>query len=237
MHADPGSRSVLNRHGLILFPDETLEHRIARAICAAECLPRKEFHEAWQMARRVRRRMRGGRIFDLAAGHGVLGAILLLLDDTSPEVICVDRRRPASQARVLAALEDRWPRIAGRVRFVEGELPRSADDPLPDGMPRPAPGDLIVSAHGCGALTDRVLDLALACGSRVAVLPCCHDTRTCAVPTFAPWMAVDLAIDAARVARLEAAGQQVRVQSIPAAITPKNRLILAEPAPRNVSAV
>lgn len=221
---NPGSRSVLNRHGLALFPDDTLEHRVARAICAAECLPRKELNEAWQVARRARRRMRGGRIFDLAAGHGVLGALLLLLDDTSPEVVCVDRRRPPSQARVLAALAQAWPRLTDRVRFVEDDLDAALDrlGPL-------APDDLLASAHACGALTDRVLDRAIAARCRVAVLPCCHDRRACAVPAFAPWMPVDLAIDAARVARLEAEGFAVRVQTIPAAITPKNRLILAEP--------
>lgn len=221
----PGSRNVLNRHGLKLFPGDTLEHRIARAICTAECLPRKEFFEAWQMAKRVRRRMRGGRVFDLAAGHGVLGAILLLLDDSSPEVICVDRRRPPSHARVLAALVDHWPRLAGRIRYVEDDIAALDTWAAEDG---PRPTDLIVSAHACGALTDRILDRAVNAGSRVAVLPCCHDRETCPVPAFAPWMAVDLAIDAARVVRLEAAGYAVRVQQIPAEITPKNRLILAQ---------
>jgi hypothetical protein len=38
-----------------------------------------------------------------------------------------------------------------------------------------------------------------------------------------------LAIDATRVARLQAGGYRVRTQVIPANITPKNRLILAEP--------
>ncbi len=216
---------MLNRRGLALFPKDTLEHRIARAICEAECLPRKEFFEAWHMARRVRRRMRGGRIFDLAAGHGVLGAIMLLLDDTSPEVICLDRRRPASHARVLSALVDHWPRLAGRVRYVEDDISTLDDWPT---AAAPGAGDLIVSAHACGVLTDHILDRAAHAGARVAVLPCCHDRETCPVPAFAPWMAVDLAIDAARVVRLESEGYAVRVQQIPAEITPKNRLILAE---------
>lgn len=228
MSADPGSRNALNRHGLVLFPDETLEHRIARAICAAECLPRKEFHEAWQVARRVRRRVRGGRIFDLAAGHGVLGMIMLLLDDSSPEVVCVDRRRPPSFERVRDALVEHWPRLAGRVRYIEDDI--EAIRHGIDGIPPMASDDIAVSAHGCGALSDRVIDLALAARCRVAVLPCCHDRETCAVPSYAPWMALDLAVDTARVVRLEAAGYAARVQRIPAAITPKNRLIVAEPA-------
>jgi hypothetical protein len=39
-----------------------------------------------------------------------------------------------------------------------------------------------------------------------------------------------LAVDATRVARLRAAGYRVTTQTIPAEITPKNRLLLAEPA-------
>ncbi len=220
MSADPGSRNVLNPRGKVLFPDETLEHRIARALCDAGSLPRKEFHEAWQVARRVRRRMRGGRVFDLAAGHGVLGMIMLLLDDSSPDVVCVDRRRPRSFARARDALAARWPRIAGRVRYVEDDI---------EAVGGITSDDIVVSAHACGALTDRVLDRALAARCRVAVLPCCHDKRACAVPSYAPWMEVGLAIDTARVVRLEGAGYAAWVQRIPAAITPKNRLIVAGP--------
>jgi hypothetical protein len=39
-----------------------------------------------------------------------------------------------------------------------------------------------------------------------------------------------LAIDVTRAARLRAAGYVVHTQTIPAAITPKNRLLLGEPA-------
>ena len=36
------------------------------------------------------------------------------------------------------------------------------------------PTDIVVSSHACGALTDRVLEGAVAVRARVAVLPCCH---------------------------------------------------------------
>jgi hypothetical protein len=42
-------------------------------------------------------------------------------------------------------------------------------------------------------------------------------------------MDVGLAIDATRAARLARAGYRVRTQTIPAAITPKNRLLLGDP--------
>src|SRR5262245_9612230 len=116
---DPSSKARLTSHDLARFPDDTHFHCIARAVCAAGCLPRKELFEAWEVARRVRRRFRGGRIIDLCAGHGLLGQIMLLLDDSSPEVLVVDRRLPSSAAPLMCALASVWPRLSGRVTLHE----------------------------------------------------------------------------------------------------------------------
>lgn len=215
----PGSRAILNGYSKRLFPEETLFHRIARTICDAGCLPRKELLEAWEVAKRVRRKMRGGPVYDLAAGHGVLAAILLLLDDTSPTAVCVDKRRPASQRKVLDVLVARWPRLEGRVTFVEGRV----EDVQPE------PEALVVSIHACGRLTDRVLDISLAARCRVAVLPCCQDTKRCDLGPLKGWLEPTLAIDAGRATRLEAAGYAVTTQRISEAITPKNRLLMGQP--------
>jgi hypothetical protein len=83
---------LMPRHG-DLFPDDTLFHRIARTVCRAGVLPRKELYEAWETARRVRRRFRGGRVVDLACGHGLLAQIMLILDQTSPLALAVDAVR------------------------------------------------------------------------------------------------------------------------------------------------
>jgi hypothetical protein len=87
-----------------------------------------------------------------------------------------------------------------------------------------------VSCHACGAFADRVIDTAAAARARLAVLPCCHDVETCDTGDLTGWMDPALAIDSVRVLRLRALGYRVRTQTIPAAITPKNRLILAERA-------
>ena len=219
MHFDVSSRKNLTAHDLPRFPEATLFHRIARAVCAAGCLPRKELYESWEVARRARRRLRGGRVVDLACGHGLVAWLMLILDDSSPSALAVDLNLPASAARVSAALSAEWPRLAGRVEFAAEKI---AAVTL-------APGDVAISAHACGLLTDQVLDLALAARARVAVLPCCQATASGDLGGLAGWLPAALAIDVTRAARLRAAGYHVLTQTIPEAITPKNRLLLGWP--------
>ena len=213
------SKARLTDRDLARFPGDSLFDRIARAVCHAGCLPRKELYEAWEVARRVRRLFRGGRIVDLAAGHGLLAHVLLILDDSSPEARCVDTTLPPSSRALHAALVETWPRLAERLIFEERPLDSVAL--LKD--------DLVVSAHACGALADVVLDLASAAGARVAVLPCCHDLEVNDAGPLSGWIDGPLAIDVMRAIRLEQRGYRVRTQTIPMEITPKNRLLLGEP--------
>lgn len=217
---DRSSKNRLTEKLISRFDGETLFDAIARATCRAGCLPRKELYEAWEVARRVRRRFRGRRIVDLACGHGLLAQILLLLDDSSCEALAVDQSVPKSAAALQAALCEAWPRLQGRIRFLETDL---RDVPLHG-------GDLVVSAHACGGLTDLVLDRAVEAGACVAVLPCCHALEAADLGGLEGWMDGPLAMDATRVARLRSRGYRVFTQTIPKEITPKNRLLMAEPA-------
>ena len=147
----PASRGRLTRHDVERFPGDTLFDRLARTVCEAGCLPRKEFYEAWEMARRVRRLFRGGRVVDLGGGHGLLAQVMLLLDDSSPDAIVVDKALPASSAKLHDVLVGAWPRLSGRIAFVAGTI---------DDVDIFAT-DVVVSSHACGALTDRILARAL----------------------------------------------------------------------------
>jgi hypothetical protein len=215
----PSSRGRLTDRDVDRFPDQTLFHRVARAVCHARCLPRKELYEAWEMARRVRRRFRGGRIIDLGGGHGLLAQIMLLLDDSSPAALVVDKTLPPSSARLHEVLRQTWPRLSGRVAFVAGTL--EDVDILRT--------DVVVSSHACGTLTDRVLDRAVSARARVAVLPCCHDLGACDAGALSGWVDGPVAIDIVRAMRLEQQGYRIWTQTIPAAISPKNRLLIAKP--------
>ncbi len=219
MPVKKGGKQRLTDRQSILFPGNTLFDRVARAVCHAGCLPRKELYEAWEVARRVRRLFRGGRVVDLGAGHGLLAQIMLLLDDTSPDAIVVDTALPPSTAKLHQAIVDAWPRLAGRVKFIAQPM---------DAVPLSA-ADAVVSSHACGRLSDVVIDCAVAARARVAVLPCCHDLDACDTGGLEGWVDGALAVDVVRATRLRQHGYRVWTLSIPPAITPKNRLLAGQP--------
>lgn len=213
------SRARLTDRDLDRFPGRTLFDRLARVVCHAGCLPRQELYESWEVARRVRRRFRGGRIVDLGGGHGLLAQAMLLLDDSSATALVVDKTIPASSARLHEAIVHAWPRLEGRIGFFESDLEHVEI----------LPADVVVSSHACGALTDRVLARALAARARVAVLPCCHDLTVCDAGALTGWVDGPVAVDIMRAVGLEREGYRVWTQTIPAEITPKNRLLIASP--------
>jgi hypothetical protein len=144
---------------------------------------------------------------------------MLILDDSSPSAVVVDTSEPPSAASLHAVLLDGWPRLGDRVVRESHDLEQTI-------LSR---DDVVVASHACGRLTDVVIDLAASARARVAVLPCCHDLEACDDGGVAGWVAADLAIDVARAIRLRDRGYRVWTQTIPADITPKNRLLLAAP--------
>jgi len=210
------SKSRLTVRQLSEYTGDSLFARIARAVCRAGTLPAKELYEAWEVARRVRRRYRGGRVLDLACGHGLLAHIMLLLDDSSPEALAVDRDLPLNAGRLSDAILATWPRLRGRLHLVASPLEAIAI----------TPDDLVVSSHACGTLTDQIIDRAVKAGARLAILPCCHDLTRSDTGGLAGWLDGPLAVDVTRAARLRNAGYAVITQHIQAEITPKNRLLM-----------
>ena len=97
---------------------------------------------------------------DLACGHGLVAWVMLLLDDTSKSAVAADTRLTPSAAPLAAALESAWPRLAGRVALEQRPI---AEVTL-------HPDDVVVATHACGALTDAVIDRALAVRARMALL-------------------------------------------------------------------
>ncbi len=222
MHG-PGSRNKLKRSHARHYPGPGLVDEIGRALCKAECLPRKELHEAYEVSRLVTERFSAGgsrvsgRVLALCAGFGVLGQVMLLVDDNITEVIAADPWLAKNHPRVHTALVAAFPRLQNRVEFALTPLAKVEIEP----------GDLVVSAHACGSLTDDVIDRAVDANARLAVMPCCHRTRGRAdlVGSANP----ALALDESRVEQLRARGYEVWMERIPEEVSPMNRLILGQP--------
>ncbi len=219
---DRGSKNRLMPQHAALFVGDTLFARVARAVCAAGVLPRKELYEAWEVARRTHRMLRADgcpRLFDWACGHGLLASLLALLFPHA-EVVAWDPHLPPSARKLTDALAQSWPHLQARVAFASS-------------APALRAGDAVVSCHACGALTDDVIASAIVAGAHVVVLPCCHHHKS--APGLAVallgWMEPALAIDSARAHTLMAAGYRVATQTIALDVTPKNRLLLAHATP------
>jgi hypothetical protein len=223
MAFSPASKARLTRHDLGRFGGPTLFDRIGRVVCEAGVLPRKELYESWELARRARRFLRGGRVVDLGGGHGLVAHLMLLLDDSSPSAAVVDPHLPPSAATVHAVIVREWPRLEGRIEFVSAGMDEA----------RIEAGDVVVASHACGALTDRVIDRVVESGARVALLPCCHDLEVCDAGVLDGWLEGPVAVDVMRAVRLQQRGYRVRTQTIPREITPMNRLLIADPPAGN----
>ena len=213
------TRSRLTEKQIAAFPGHTLFDKIARAVCRAGTLPGKELFEAWEVARRIRRKYRGGRVVDLACGHGLLAHIMLLLDDSSEKALAVDLDFTENTRRLSEIIIDRWPRLKHRINYLNSGV--EGIDLNPD--------DIVVSVHACGRLTDTIIEAAVNAGARLAVLPCCHDTKMGDLGGLGGWLDGPLAIDVTRAALLRAKGYAVITRTIPDEITPKNRLLMAHP--------
>ena len=212
------SKNRLTPQQQSLFPGDDLFNKIARAVCRAGTLPRKELHEAWEMAKRIRRRYRGSRVLDLACGHGLLAHIMIILDDSSKIAIAVDTKIPLNALKLSKALITSWPRLEGRIFYKQ--MPIEEITILPD--------DIVVSAHACGTLTDLIIDKATEQQARIAVLPCCHNLKKSLTGGLEGWMDKTLAVDTVRAVTLQSKGYKIVTQRIPDDITPKNRLLMGE---------
>ena len=127
------SRSRLSPADARRFPGDDTFAAVARAVCSADVLPRKELFETWEAALVITEafgeRLRGGdlsssaattetRVADLAGGHGFLALALLVLNPALRSAVVVDRRKPESRATGPAPGEGVPEAQAARARAV-----------------------------------------------------------------------------------------------------------------------
>lgn len=205
-----------------LFPDDTLPDRLGRALVERRAIPLKEILESFEFFARVRRRVRRPVMVDLCAGHGLTGLLHAFFERSVERVTLVDERRPESFAAVWDAVTEVGPWVREKAEYVEHPLDRvEAERLVPEGAG-------LVMVHGCGHLTDAGLGVGIAALSPIAVMPCCYRTAPpLKLRGLRRALGKALATDVARTYRLSAAGYHVDWTTIPAAITPMNRVLVA----------
>jgi hypothetical protein len=178
------SRSRLSPTDARRFPGNDTFAAVARAVCSADVLPRKELFETWEAALVITEAfgdsLKGAgpagdgedrsatRVADLAGGHGFLALALLVLNPTLASAVVVDRRKPDSHERLVSSLAKAFPklRLHARARFVEASVA--------DADVKNATRVVFASVHACGDLSDAILALAVEARAPVALVPCCH---------------------------------------------------------------
>ena len=214
-------------------------------------------------------------LYDLCCGHGLTGMLFGCCgsgsDDTKMSVILVDQRQPPSHAILLQLLVQVCPwmgepntvtyqearldsattlaGLSSSPRIAEHEIATSQDSSFEQDTSRTTT-NLVISTHACGALTDRVLELAAsntindppadgdntantntqsARAAAVAVMPCCYTGTSQGAPYgIQRALGVAWAADIQRSYYLKAQGYHADFATIPRDITPMNRILIGE---------
>lgn len=227
-----GSRARVDARTAARMPPGSLVQRVVAALAAGGLLPLKEVCESFEFFERARTSVRAPAIADLAAGHGLTGLLFGLFERQVEQVILVDTHPSPSHQHVLDALCEVGPWLRPKVRWVTGRI-EQAHTHLEDGTS-------ILAVHACGERTDRCMDVALACGGHMALMPCCYPKSGEGSPALFGALGEGLAMDIHRTYRMEAAGYQTRWTHIPRVITPMNRILIGKrpdrrPSPTSVT--
>ena len=213
------------RHRVGMLPMDWFGHksapdRLAHALAERRAIHLKELLEAFEFHDRSRRRVRAPVMADLCCGHGLVG-LLFACEPTVQRVILLDHARPAAHDAILEAVASVFPQVLDKVEYIEADVERAAEHLSVDCG--------VVAVHACGVRTDRCIDAAIEVGAkRIAAMPCCYaQTGKTAPPVLRKVLGQAQMTDVHRTYRLHEAGYDVDWGSIPAAITPMNRILIA----------
>ena len=202
------------------FSSDSLQDTLIRAIANQRVLSIKEIIETFEFVARVRKTIKADCVADLCCGHGLLGLLFATFERKVNHVILLDKFEPENRAKLIATTSTVAPWIVNKVESKLAEI-ESAQALLPQGCS-------IISAHACGVLSDRCIEVAIDKESQLAILPCCYPKSACDAPlAIRTAFGLSAAYDIDRTYRLEDAGYLVRWMEIPKLITPMNRILVA----------
>ena len=204
------------------FPTDSLVDRLARSLAKHHAIDMKEFCESFEFFQRVRKRIRRPVIVDLCGGHGFVGILFAMFERAVDRVVLVDTRRPKSHDQIITAVSEVAPWVPGKMTYVERSI-RGYVPPENSGL---------IAVHACGGRTDSCFKIAIEFNLPIAAMPCCHAFVKYggrSLP-FADVLPPDLAVDIDRSYRLKSQGFNVSWNAIPRVVTPRNRIMIAQPS-------
>ena len=172
-------------------------------------------------------------IHDLCSGHGLTGMLFAACNpyrgtsNTNVPVVLVDRTKPQSHDILREIVSEVCPWVTNdSVHFISSTLQDYISKP--EEIKNNA--KIVISTHACGSLTDDVLNFSVnRMATAVAVMPCCYTGTDSGTPYgLRRMLGVSLSADVRRSFYLQDNGFHVDLATIPKAITPMNRIIVAE---------
>jgi hypothetical protein len=172
-------------------------------------------------------------IHDLCSGHGLTGMLFVACNpprgaNEIVRTVLVDRSKPQSHDILRKIISEVCPWVTtDSVQFVISSLENYASNT------RELRGEnisTVISTHACGTLTDKILNYSVETKtSALAVMPCCYTGTDYDVPYgLRRMLGVSLSADVRRSFYLQDNEYHVDFATIPKAITPMNRIIVAE---------
>ena len=215
-----------------LFDGDTLQNKLGRALAAVEAIDRKEFFEAFEVFAKTRSSLKAPTLVEVGGGHALLGLLFATFSREVERVIVADTRRPKAFDACLEAVGSVAPWAPQKLTYVDG---LDADFLRGGGAQLLTADCAVASVHGCGSLTDAIIDAAVEAGAAsLAVMPCCyaHSRAAVAAPrALRKSLGVAAAADVERTYTLERARYATTWRHIPHAITPLNRILVAKREP------
>jgi hypothetical protein len=213
----------------------------------------KELCESFEFYQRTRKYVRSSSLLDMCCGHGLTGILFAVFERKVDRVYLIDLKEPPSYATIYRAAVSVAPWIKDKLQFIETDIHEhlealQANCPDMLGLPKHAS---VIAVHACGPVSDWCMQIAMQLDGDLAMMPCCYgSTRShgtterknsaAALPKAVPLpgalaappvlqgvLGRGLAQDVHRTYTLHAAGYEVEWHAIPAAVTQKNRILIA----------
>lgn len=179
------------------------------------------------------------QIHDLCSGHGLTGMLFVACNPPRPPLfqsirtILVDQSEPRSHSILRDCISEICPWVSkDSVTFVSSPLQNYVSHGLKekDAGTDAYDASIVISTHACGSLTDQVLKYAVdSQAASLAVMPCCYTGTDAGAPYgVRRLLGVALSADVRRSWYLQENDYHVDFAAIPKAITPMNRIVVAE---------